>query len=64
MVEIDGVNVWYRFWYIMLLGICNMVIVMVMIYVLWIFNNFDFVYLVIGGGFVNMMDVLLVYVYC
>jgi len=60
---IDGASVLARFRHITIPGIAYVAMIMVIIHVLWTFNNFDFVYLSTGGGPVNATMVLPVYVY-
>jgi multiple sugar transport system permease protein len=60
---IDGASVFQRFRHITIPGVAYVAMIMVIIHVLWTFNNFDFVYLSTGGGPVNSTMVLPVYVY-
>lgn len=60
---IDGASAFQRFRYITLPGVSYVAMIMVIIHVLWTFNNFDFVYLSTGGGPINTTMVLPVYVY-
>jgi ABC-type sugar transport system permease subunit len=60
---IDGASVVQRFLRITLPGVAYVAMIMVIIHILWTFNNFDFVYLSTGGGPVNATMVMPVYVY-
>jgi ABC-type sugar transport system permease subunit len=60
---IDGASAFSRFWRITVPGVAYVAMIMVIIHVLWTFNNFDFVYLSTGGGPVNATLVMPVYVY-
>jgi ABC-type sugar transport system permease subunit len=60
---IDGASAWQRWIYITLPGVSYVVMIMVILHVLFTFNNFDFVYISTGGGPVNTTMVLPVYVY-
>src|SRR6185437_2680921 len=60
---IDGASWLSRFRHITVPGIAYVAMIMVIIHVLWTFNNFDFVYLSTGGGPVNATMVMPVYVY-
>jgi multiple sugar transport system permease protein len=48
--KIDGANGWQRFWYITLPWILPVVIVLLVLRTIWAFNEFDMVYLPVGGG--------------
>ncbi len=60
---IDGASALQRFRHITLPGVAYIAMIMVIIHVLWTFNNFDFIYISTGGGPVNATMVLPVYVY-
>ncbi len=60
---IDGASALSRFRHITVPGVAYIAMIMVIIHVLWTFNNFDFVYLSTGGGPVNATLVMPVYVY-
>jgi ABC-type sugar transport system permease subunit len=60
---IDGASVVQRFFRITLPGVAYVAMIMVIIHILWTFNNFDFVYLSTGGGPVNATMIMPVYVY-
>jgi multiple sugar transport system permease protein len=48
--KIDGASAWQRFWYITLPWILPVVIVLLVLRTIWAFNEFDMVYLPVGGG--------------
>jgi multiple sugar transport system permease protein len=48
--KIDGANAWQRFRYITLPWILPVVIVLLVLRTIWAFNEFDMVYLPVGGG--------------
>lgn len=60
---IDGASWFSRFRHITMPGIAYVAMIMIIIHVLWTFNNFDFVYLATGGGPINATMVMPVYVY-
>jgi multiple sugar transport system permease protein len=60
---IDGASAFQRFLHITLPGVAYVAMIMVILHVLFTFNNFDFVYISTGGGPVNATMVLPVYVY-
>jgi ABC-type sugar transport system permease subunit len=60
---IDGASALQRFRHITIPGVAYVAMIMVIIHVLWTFNNFDFIYIATGGGPVNATLVLPVYVY-
>ncbi len=61
--SIDGANVLHQFFYITLPNIAYSSAVLIVLHVLWTFNNFDFVYLSTGGGPVGRTDVLATLIY-
>lgn len=60
---IDGASAWQRFVRITVPGVAYVAMIMVVLHVLFTFNNFDFVYLSTGGGPIDTSMVLPVYVY-
>jgi ABC-type sugar transport system permease subunit len=60
---IDGASAFQRFLHITLPGVSYVAMIMVILHVLFTFNNFDFVYVATGGGPINSTMVLPVYVY-
>ena len=61
--SIDGASGFSQFRHITVPAVAYVAMIMVIIHVLWTFNNFDFVYLSTGGGPVNATMVLPVYIY-
>lgn len=61
--SIDGASTLARFRYITLPAVSYVAMIMVIVHVLWTFNNFDFIYISTGGGPVNATMVMPVYVY-
>jgi ABC-type sugar transport system permease subunit len=61
--QIDGASALQRFRHITVPGVAYVAMIMVVLHVLWTFNNFDFVYIATGGGPVDATLVLPVYVY-
>ena len=60
---IDGASALQRFVFVTLPDVAYVVMIMVILHVLFTFNNFDFVYISTGGGPVNSTMILPVYVY-
>ncbi|WP_129112730.1 carbohydrate ABC transporter permease [Halegenticoccus tardaugens] len=61
--RMDGATAVQQFRYITLPNISYVSMIMIILHVLFTFNNFDFVYLSTGGGPVNATEVLPTYVY-
>ncbi|HRW93204.1 MAG TPA: sugar ABC transporter permease [Thermotogota bacterium] len=61
--QIDGANTWKRFWHITLPQLKVPSMIVIVLHVLWTFNNFDFIYLSTGGGPVGTTEVLATQVY-
>lgn len=61
--RVDGASPFQQFLSITLPGIRYTAIIMVVLHIIFTFNNFDFVYLSTGGGPVNATEVLPTYVY-
>jgi len=61
--SIDGANILQQFFYITLPNIIYSSAVVIVLHVLWTFNNFDFVFLSTGGGPVGKTDVLATLIY-
>src|SRR6056297_3512993 len=61
--EIDGANAWQRFFHITLPQLKYPSMIVIVLHVLWTFNNFDFIYLSTGGGPVGSTEVLATKVY-
>jgi len=61
--EIDGANSWQSFRAITLPNLKYTSMIIIILHVLWTFNNFDFVYLSTGGGPVGKTEVISTQVY-
>lgn len=61
--EIDGAAGWQKFFYITLPSLKYPSMIVIVLHVLWTFNNFDFIYLSTGGGPVGRTEVLSVLTY-
>lgn len=61
--EIDGARRWQSFLYITLPHIKIVIGLLVVLRTVWIFNNFDFIYLITGGGPAGATETVPVYAY-
>lgn len=61
--QIDGANVWQSFQFITLPHIRIVVGLLVVLRTIWVFNNFDMVYLLTGGGPAGMTTTVPIYAY-
>ena len=61
--NIDGANAWQKFKHITLPNIKYPSMIVIVLHVLWTFNNFDVIYLSTGGGPVGKTEVLATQVY-
>jgi multiple sugar transport system permease protein len=61
--KMDGASAIGRFIFITVPGVAYVAMIMVIIHVLWTFNNFEFVFLSTGGGPMDDTLVLPIYVY-
>lgn len=61
--QIDGSNYWHTFTHITLPHIKNVVGLLVVLRTIWIFNSFDLVYLLTGGGPSDLTTTLPIYAY-
>jgi ABC-type sugar transport system permease subunit len=61
--KIDGASALQQFRYITLPSISHISMIMIIIHVIFTFNNFDFVYLSTGGGPLDNTEVLATYIY-
>lgn len=61
--EIDGARTWQSFLYITLPHIKVVMGLLVVLRTVWIFNNFDFIYLITGGGPAGSTQTVPVYAY-
>ena len=61
--DIDGASGWQKFFYITLPNLKYPSMIVIVLHVLWTFNNFDFIYLSTGGGPVGSTEVLATQIY-
>jgi ABC-type sugar transport system permease subunit len=61
--RIDGAGRWGRFRHVTLPNISQVSMIMIVLHVIYTFNNFDIIYLSTGGGPLNSTEVLATYVY-
>lgn len=61
--RIDGANAWQRFTQITLPNIKYPSMIVIVLHVLWTFNNFDLIYISTGGGPVGRTEVLATKIY-
>lgn len=61
--EIDGARTWQSFLYITVPHIKMVIGLLVVLRTVWIFNNFDFIYLITGGGPAGSTDTVPLYAY-
>ena len=61
--SMDGASFWQQFWFITLPGIRTILLVGILLRFVWLFNNFDLIYLLTGGGPSNATNILPIEVY-
>ena len=61
--KIDGADRWDQFRHITLPNISQVSMIMIVLHVIYTFNNFDIIFLSTGGGPLNRTEVLATYVY-
>lgn len=61
--EIDGAKSYQQFWHITFPHIKIVVGLLVVLRTIWIFNNFDIIYLLTGGGPANITTTIPIYAY-
>ena len=61
--DLDGVNGFQKFYYITLPGIKRILQISTLLSALWTFNDFNSIYILTGGGPVNMTDILITSIY-
>lgn len=61
--EIDGANVWQRFWYVTMNFLRPTSVVITLLGAIWTFQSFDIVYLLTGGGPADATQILPVMIY-
>ncbi len=63
VADIDGASTMQKFWYITMPHLLPITMIATILVTIWSFNNFDFVFLVTGGGPAGASEVLPTYVY-
>lgn len=61
--QVDGANVFQRFWYVTLPGLKHVILITVMLSLIWTSNTFDLVYLMTNGGPSNATEVFTLLTY-
>lgn len=61
--QIDGARKWHTFIYITLPHIKNVIGLLVVLRTIWVFNSFDIIYMITGGGPANISTTLPIYIY-
>jgi multiple sugar transport system permease protein len=61
--EIDGANSWHLFAFITLPHIRNVIGLLVVLRTIWVFNSFDIIFMITGGGPANATTTLPIYIY-
>lgn len=61
--QIDGARKWQQFLYITLPHIKNVVGLLVVLRTIWVFNSFDIIYMITGGGPASVSTTLPIYIY-
>ena len=63
VANIEGASGWQAFWHVTLPGIKQIVGIMVILRVIWVFNSFDILYLLTGGGPLRRTEALPIITY-
>ncbi len=61
--RVDGARWWQELWYITLPAIWQIISVLVILRTIWVFNNFEFIFLTTGGGPVDATTTLPIYAF-
>lgn len=61
--QIDGARKWHQFIYITLPHIKNVIGLLVVLRTIWVFNSFDIIYMITGGGPASASTTLPIYIY-
>lgn len=61
--QLDGASSWQSFWHITLPHIKTVVGLLVVLRTIWVFNSFDIIYLITGGGPANKTMTVPIYAY-
>jgi multiple sugar transport system permease protein len=60
---IDGANIGQRFWYITVPHVRRVIGLLVILRTIWVFNNFELLFLITGGGPAGLTTTLPIYAY-
>ncbi|GIP31617.1 hypothetical protein J2TS4_08270 [Paenibacillus sp. J2TS4] len=60
---LDGASTWRQFWSITLPMLKDLIVTIVLLRGLWMFNKFDLIWLLTGGGPLENTEILPVYIY-
>ena len=63
VARIEGANWYQTFWYVTLPNILTIVGIIIILRTIWIFNTFDLIYVLTGGGPINSTLTLPIYGY-
>lgn len=63
VAEIEGATYPQTLWYVILPSVWKIIGIMVVLRTIWVLNNFDFVFLLTGGGPVNATETLPLYAF-
>lgn len=61
--EIDGANMFQKFWYITLPKLKGISAILIVLHLIWTFNNFDFIWILTEGGPLNATETLAITTY-
>ncbi len=61
--QIDGARRWHSFLYITMPHIKNVIGLLVVLRTIWVFNSFDIIYMITGGGPASVSTTLPIYIY-
>ena len=63
VAKIEGANWYQTFWYVTLPNILTIVGIIIILRTIWVFNTFDLIYILTGGGPLNSTMTLPIYSY-
>jgi multiple sugar transport system permease protein len=61
--RVDGANAWEQFWHVTLPGLRSILIIVILLRGIWMFNKFDVIWLMTGGGPLNGTETLPILAY-
>jgi multiple sugar transport system permease protein len=61
--EIDGANMFQRFWYITFPKLKGIAFILIVLHLIWTFNNFDFIWILTQGGPLHHTETLAITTY-